>query len=262
MELGIEDVLTQIVKSEASHEMTTEINKNYNVRTTIGNVSSLCTFPTSINTFQQQLQQNQQQQQPQPQQPQQQQSALSEHNILQYLLDLEENIPDSHNNSSSNATTNTTKTCPCMFTESRSSPATNNSSSDYSNSSINDNVFEQNSPQQTTGSTTQSESSDDDEESNEKKYKRMYKFNPKPLISKPSMRRNRHRSIDTVPDPEYLEKRKKNNEASRRSRLARRYKECLIVEEMKQLRKENEELKEQLRQFKAVEINKVQIEKL
>lgn len=73
---------------------------------------------------------------------------------------------------------------------------------------------------------------------------RMYKFNPKPLTLNPSMKRTNTPSNGK--DIEYWEKRKKNNEASRRSRLARRLKECMVMEEMKKLKKENEELKAEL----------------
>jgi len=73
---------------------------------------------------------------------------------------------------------------------------------------------------------------------------RMYKFNPKPLTLNPSMKRMQTPTDNK--DNEYWEKRKKNNEASRRSRLARRLKECLIMEEMKKLKKENEDLKAEL----------------
>ena len=73
---------------------------------------------------------------------------------------------------------------------------------------------------------------------------RMYKFNPKPLTLNPSMKRNQTPTDNK--DGEYWEKRKKNNEASRRSRLARRLKECMVMEEMKKLKKENEELKAEL----------------
>ena len=73
---------------------------------------------------------------------------------------------------------------------------------------------------------------------------RMYKFNPKPLTLNPSMKRTQTPTDNK--DNEYWEKRKKNNEASRRSRLARRLKECMVMEEMKKLKKENEELKAEL----------------
>ncbi|XP_066927365.1 activating transcription factor 3-like [Clytia hemisphaerica] len=102
---------------------------------------------------------------------------------------------------------------------------------------------------------SQSDTSDDDHET--KKVKRLYKFNPKPLISKPSMRRHRYTNTQAHEDPEYFERRRKNNEASRRSRLARRYKECLIVEEMEKLKKENEELKEQIQKLKEEKQNNI-----
>ena len=73
---------------------------------------------------------------------------------------------------------------------------------------------------------------------------RMYKFNPKPLTLNPQMKRNQTASDEKNGD--YWEKRKKNNEASRRSRLARRLKECMVMEEMRKLKKENDELKAEL----------------
>ena len=98
-----------------------------------------------------------------------------------------------------------------------------------------------------------SESSADEDFNAVKNFKRLYKFNPKPLVEKPSMKRHRHKNIDAmIADPEYMEKRRKNNEASRRSRLARRYKECLVVEEMNQLREENKMLKERIQRLKEL----------
>lgn len=101
-----------------------------------------------------------------------------------------------------------------------------------------------------TQNTSHSESSDDDV-GPVTFFKRLYKFNPKPLVEKPSMRRHRHQS-NTNRDPEYIEKRRKNNEASRRSRLARRYKECLVVQEMNKLREENRMLKEEIERLKQL----------
>ena len=175
---------------------------------------------------------------------------VNETDILQYLIAMEQ-----HNTSTMPSTT-ISETCFTNVNERsrfQQSPQTTHQSFSTENTSptfhhtetTNTPTFHSDS---TNFSFSQSDSSDDDHET--KKVKRLYKFNPKPLVSKPSMRRHRYTNTQAHQDPEYFERRRKNNEASRRSRLARRYKECLIVEEMEKLKKENEELKEQIQKLK------------
>ena len=156
-------------------------------------------------------------------------------NVLQYLFTLEQQR-EHENNSPFDWVEN--KSCETMNTDSLNN---------------NNNVLKDVSGDIATGctqNTSHSESSDDDVGS-VTFFKRLYKFNPKPLVEKPSMRRHRHQN-NANKDPEYIEKRRKNNEASRRSRLARRYKECLVVQEMNKLREENRLLKDEIERLKEL----------
>ena len=151
-------------------------------------------------------------------------------NVLQYLFTLEQQREDQ--NSSFSWVDN--KSCETMTWDSFDNNNISKSEAAPCNRTI-----------------SQSESSDDDF-GVMTYFKRLYKFNPKPLVEKPSMRRHRHQN-NANKDPEYIEKRRKNNEASRRSRLARRYKECLVVEEMNKLREENRLLKEEIHKLKELD---------
>ena len=78
-----------------------------------------------------------------------------------------------------------------------------------------------------------------------RKRRRGYIYDPKPLIrkSKPT------KVPPTVKDPEYWDKRQRNNEAAKRSRENRRLKELETIDKAKQLTSQNEELRRRIKEL-------------
>ena len=78
-----------------------------------------------------------------------------------------------------------------------------------------------------------------------RKRRRGYIYDPKPLIrkSKPT------KVPPTVKNPEYWDKRQRNNEAAKRSRENRRLKELETIDKAKQLTSQNEELRRRIKEL-------------
>jgi len=80
-----------------------------------------------------------------------------------------------------------------------------------------------------------------------RKRRRGYIYDPKPLV-----RKSKPNRVPTeTKDPEYWDKRQRNNEAAKRSRENRRQKELEIVDKAKNLNEENESLQNRIKELEA-----------